>query len=229
MKVKSGIATQWSGSMGGLVGSHNQGGMYLRARTVPTNPSTAAQQAVRNAMLALASRFQTVLTAAQRAAWKTYSSNVPIVDRLGEPRPIGAIGMYQRSNIPRLQAGLAPVDDGPTVFSLPTFTAPVITVTAATPASVSVAFTAADAWAIETGGAMLVYFSRQMSASINFFKGPYQFAGSILGDTTTPPTSPSVIASKFDAAVGNQVFAQIRVVRADGRISSTFRTVGVAS
>ncbi len=228
MKIKSGIATQWSGSMGGLTGSHNQGGMYLRARSVPINPSTIFQQAVRNAMLTLAGRFQTVLNAVQRDAWKTYSTNVPITDRLGEPRPIGAMGQYQRSNVIRIQAGLTVVDDAPTVFSLPTFTPPTITAIPVTPTDIAVTFDAADAWAVETGGAMVIYASRPAAASINFFKGPYRLASAILGDLTTPPTSPTSVVAQFGAAVGNKVFVQIRVVRMDGRVSSAYRLSTIA-
>lgn len=229
MKIKSALITQWSGSVGGLVGAHNQGGLYIRARTIPTNPSTLPQETVRNAMLTLASRWQTVLTAAQRAAWTTYANNVKIIDRLGEARTIVPIAMYQRSNVVRIQTGLSIVDDGPTVFSLPTFTPPTMVVTAADPATAAVTFTAADEWANETGGAMIVYLSREQSPSKVFFKGPYRYAGSILGDPTTPPTSPATITSKFAATADNQVFAQIRVARADGRLSSTFRLVGTAS
>ncbi|KKM06452.1 hypothetical protein LCGC14_1743870, partial [marine sediment metagenome] len=48
MLFKSGLITQGSGSIGGLTASHNRGGMYFRARTIPTNPATSFQTVVRN-------------------------------------------------------------------------------------------------------------------------------------------------------------------------------------
>ena len=59
--------------------------------------------------------------------------------------------------------------------------------------------------------------------TINFFKGPYQFAARINGDGTTPPTSPAVIASPFPFSAGQRVFTRIVVVRVDGRVSLDFR------
>lgn len=229
MKIKSALVTQWSGSVGGMVGSHNQGGLYLRARTIPVNPSSTYQQVVRNAMLTLASRWGQVLTPAQRTAWETYAKNVPLIDRLGESRAIGGIAMYQRSNVPIIQVGGSVVDDGPTVMALPTFTDPSVTVTAASPATVDVAFDNSDDWANEDGGYMAVYASREQAPAINFFKGPYRFADTIDGDATTAPTSPATITCPFAAAAGNQLFFQVRVIRADGRVSSPFRLGGTAS
>lgn len=223
MKIKSALVTQVSGSVGGLTGSHNQGGMYFRARSVPINPSTAQQLSVRNALTVLTSAWNNTLTTAQRAAWETYNQNVPILDRLGEPRFIGAIAHYIRSNVPRIQAGFARVDDAPTVFNLGDFTEPSAAGNAGTPYDVDVTFTDSDAWANEDDAAMLVYLSREQNPGINFFKGPYQFAGSIDGNGTTPPTSPATITSPFNGATDNAVFGQVRVTRADGRLSGTFR------
>ena len=41
------IGTKLSGSLGGIVASHNRFGSYFRQRTVPVNPDTADQQMVR--------------------------------------------------------------------------------------------------------------------------------------------------------------------------------------
>lgn len=222
MLIKSGLVTQMSGSVGGITGAHNQGGLYFRARALPTNPASAEQAAVRNALTILTSRWSSTLTAAQRTAWNVYNDNVTLVNRLGDARHIGAIGHYLRSNVPRLQAGLAAVDDGPTTFDLGSFTAPSGQFADAD-TETQFTFDNTDAWANETGSAMLVYTSRSLSPAINFFKGPYRLAGSIAGDDTTAPSSPASLTSSFTGVSGNNMFAQVRVTRADGRLSGLVR------
>lgn len=227
MKIKSGLVTQMSGSVGGLTGAHNQGGLYFRGRSIPVNPSTPFQQTVRNAITVLTSRWNGTLTPAQRDAWRVYDQNVTIIDRLGDPRQIGAIGHYVRSNVPRIQVGLPIVDDAPTTFDLGSFTPPTVTFTAADPYTVDVGFDDTDTWANEDDAAMLVYLSRQQNPGIEFFKGPYRFGDRIDGNSTTPPTSPATIASLFPGVADNRAFAQVRVTRADGRLSGTFRGSGL--
>ena len=227
MKFRSQLVTAVSGSVGGLTGSHNAGGMYFRARSQPVNPNTAQQQAVRNFMSQVTAAWQQVLTAPQRAAWETYAANVPLVDPLGQSRNVSGIAMFVRSNVIRLQAGLARIDAGPTVFSLPTFTAPTVTVDA-TADEVDLAYTNTDAWAGEVGGAMLAYGSVPKSATINYFRGPYRYAGLVTG-AVVPPTSPETIALPYPVVAGHVVHFKIQVVRADGRLSAPFRISGVAS
>jgi hypothetical protein len=221
MKFLSQVYTQASGSVGGLTYSHNSGGMYTRARRTPVNPATAEQQAVRNYLSQLSAAWSQTLTDAQRLAWDAYALAVPMMGKLGQPINIGGLGHYIRSNVPRLQAGLTRVDAGPTVLVLPDFTAPVITVTAETTASV--AYTNSDDWAGEAGGAMLIYASRETNPSINFFKGPFRYAGKVAG-AGTPPTSPYTATLPFACATGNKIHFQVRVCRADGRLSSPFRS-----
>lgn len=223
MKFKSQVFTQASGSVGGLTYSHNAGGMYTRGRTIPTNPSSTQQQAVRNAMSQLAAAWVSVLTPAQRESWQTYSDNVPLIDKLGDPVNVGALPMYQRSNVPRLQAALPRVDDAPIVYDLGDFTTPSIAVTAGPPNAIAVTFDNADAWANEDDSAMLVYSSRPQNPSVLFFKGPYRLAGAIDGDGTTPPTSPQNILPAFHVSAAQLVYCQFRVTRADGRLSSVQR------
>jgi hypothetical protein len=227
MLIKSSLLTQASGSVGGLTAAHNQGGIYLRGRTIPVNPASAQQVAVRNFLSQLTTAWGSALTAAQRAAWQTYADNVPMANRLGDMRPIGAIAHYVRSNVPRLQAGLARVDDAPTVFDLGSFGTVTLTGTADDPYALSVDFDDTDDWMNETGSAMLVYASREKAPTINFHKGPYRYAGAIEGDDSSPPSSPAAIDSQFAGTADNVAFGYVLVTRADGRLSpvSRFRCV----
>jgi hypothetical protein len=216
MKFKSPVYSQASRSIAGITYSHNRGGMYTRARAIPTNPNTPQQQAVKAIMAQVSARYITVLTAAQRIGWEEYNSNVPIIDSLGEPRNIGAIAHFNRCNVPRLQAGIAVLDDAPVVYDLGTFTPP--TLAASTHPTLKVGFTNTDGWAIAVGGFLLCLISRDNNTTINFFKGPFQFSGKIAG-LVIPPTSPANMTSPFATATGRRVFAQLRFIQVDGRIS----------
>lgn len=101
-----------SGKMGAMVASHNKGGQYLRARTVPTNPQTSLQNAVRVAFSSIASMWQT-LTDAGRSAWSAWGTTVGTVNRLGDSVPISGIAAFQRANLLRVQAGYALVLTAP--------------------------------------------------------------------------------------------------------------------
>lgn len=222
MKFKSQVFSMTSGSIAGQVFSHNKGGLYTRARTIPTNPNTAAQQAVRGAVKFLTTYWANTLTAAQRTAWGTYATNVPLPNTLGDSRPIPPMSMFVRCNSPRYQAlGAAGViAAGPTIYSLATFTQPVLS----KPAAVwSMAFTNTDTWATITGGLLLVYLSTTQNVTINFFKGPFKFVGSVVGGTT-PPTSPNtaLFTGLPAPAAGQHYFARYRCSNSDGRLSSSY-------
>jgi hypothetical protein len=227
MKFKPLIGDQMSGSMGGVVASHNRGGTYFRQRAIPTNPGSIYQSAVRGFLSQLTSLWYTTLTAAQRTAWEAYAENVPFLDRLGEPRNIGGLGAYVSSNVPRLQAALPRVDDGPVIYNRGDFTAPAIASITA-PSALSLTFETGDDWVGEDDAALLVYCSPGKNASINYYKGPYRFADTVLGDSVSPPSSPAAITIPFVLAADQKGFIQVRVSRADGRLSSPFRAVGVA-
>lgn len=227
MIFKSGLITQASGSLGGLTASHNKGGMYLRARAIPVNPQSAQQTAVRNALSQLTGAWLGTLTQAQRDAWAVYAANTLLPSKLGDPRQIPPLAQYVRSNVPRIQAGEAAINDAPTIFNLPVLTDPSFAIDA-TADEVDVTFTDTDPWANEVGGHMFVYVSRPQDPTIEFFKGPYRLAGTIDG-AGSPPTSPASLALPFPATADQKFFVQVRVGRADGRLSAPFRGDGIAA
>lgn len=222
MLFTSPVIASGSGSIAGMTFSRNKGGNYLRARAIPTNPNSSLQQAVRSAMSQLSVLWQDTLTAAQRLAWKTYAENVPLLNPLGQSRTVTALNMYIRSNVPRLQASLARVDDAPTTFNLGDYTSPSFAIDTAND-EVDVTFDNTDGWANEDDSSMLVFGSVPNDPTIDYFKGPYQFLATIDGDSVTPPTSPAAIALPAAIVAGQRNFFRVIVSRADGRLSSDFR------
>lgn len=218
MKFTSQLVAAASGSVSGLTASHNRGGQYFRARTIPVNPNTAQQQAVRDYLSQLQVRFSNTLTSAQRTGWQTYATNTPVTDALGKSITLTGQQMYVKCNVPRLQAGVAAIDVPPGLYGLAGLTLPVPTIVAAG-TTVSVAFTNTDAWANEVGGYLLVYASRPFGNTVNYFKGPYRFAGKVAG-AGTPPTTPAVITLPFViGSATTKMGFRFAAVRADGRPS----------
>ena len=232
MIFKSPLFSQASGSLAGTTFSRNRGGMYCRARALPTNPDSPQQAAVRALMKQLASAWRNTLDADEREAWETYAANVPLLNKLGEPKNVTGLNMFIRSNMVRLQSGeptLPLLTAAPTTYNLGDYTAPTLGTIDASDGDAELAFTATDSWAIADGGFMAVFFSRPQDPTIRYYKGPYRYAGIILGDTALPPTSPATLTLPFAVAAGNTVFAKTIVGQPDGRVSTPFRLEGVAT
>jgi hypothetical protein len=225
------IATDMRGSIGGLTASRNRGGAYFRARVAPVQPGSAEQAIVKQLLSQLVNVWSSLLTAEQRAAWDNYADLVHLPNSLGIMRNVGGLGMYVRGNLPRLQAhstNYPRVDEGPVDFTTGEFTAPDVSAFSEATQGFQVVFDNTDGWASENASGMFVYVSRAQNPGINFFKGPYRFAGAIQGDDVTPPTSPAAMSSPFPFAETQKVFVRVTVSREDGRLSSTFRAASIA-
>ena len=224
MLFKGQFATQMSGSVNGLTASRGRGGSYFRDRALPVNPSTPFQQEIRALFGSLASRWVTGLTQVQRATWDLYASSVEKTNRIGDPHFNTGLDWYIAMNVRREQAGLTRVDTAPGFFNLGILTEPVIDSIDSVAGTMDVSFDNTDGWAVEDEGALMVYISRPVNESINFFKGPYRLAATILGDGITPPTSPVVVTLPFPVIVGQKLFVRFAGVRFDGRLTNEFRS-----
>ena len=228
IKLGGGVA-DIRGSIGGTVFSKNRYGSYSRNRTIPVNPGSAKQTKIRSTMGQIRNAWFSVLTAAQRAAWAVYAANVEVQNRLGEAIKLTGWNMFARTNANRLYNDVAIVADAPTEFSLAEADSTLaVTISAATQL-ISVAFDTAMDWCDEDGSHLIIYASRPQNPTVNYCKGPYQVAGKISGNHTTPPTSPVTMAVPFAVVAGQKVFVQARIVRADGRLSEPFRCVGTCA
>ena len=116
-----------SGGLGGHVFSHNRGGMYMRTRAVPCQPSTTYKTNAMN-YFALASQAWKALTDVQRAGWKQWASENLVTNRLGEAKELVANAAYVQLNSRVLWALGTQIDDPP-IGAAPT---PLLTITLTT-------------------------------------------------------------------------------------------------
>lgn len=242
MKFKSQVFTQASGSIGGQTFSHNKGGMYTRARRTPTNPNTLRQQIVRSAVGGAANMWN-ALTDAQRAAWKLYGENVPVLNRLGDPIILSGQQQFIRTNSLIASAvntsanwtdpvplALTPIAAAPTIFN-----------TGAAPASYT-GYVAPGTDGLSIGinltaeadddGTLLIYFGRPQNPGRSFYKGPYQLGA--YADVSATATQAALIISNADFAdfatnIDNPpaagLWQPVRtvIVYDDGRVSQDFQ------
>jgi hypothetical protein len=215
---------QQSGSAGGLVFSHNRYGPYIRTRSVPVNPKTPVQQFIRSCLTSLTERWDQTLTAVQRAAWDLYAANVPWPGALGENHYLTGKNHFIRSNTSRLQCGYAIKDAAPVIFDLPatdpTFNVEISVATQ----KATIIFDDELTWCDENSAGMALFQGQPRNPSVNFFNGPWKFIEPFHGNSVTPPSSPKVTGVlPFPVGLGQHVWLQARILRADGRLSAQFR------
>lgn len=210
---------QRSGSAGGSVYSHNRYGAYIRARSIPTNPNTDRQVAMRNNVRSLSIAWQNTLTELQRLAWEGYAAATTWRNKFGESVYLTGLAHYVRSNSARLQAGLARLDAAPTIFNLAAAELALVVTASEATQQLSVAFDDTPTWCDEDGSMQTISMGRPANPSTKFFGGPFRYAGVIEGDSAAPPSSPVLIDAPFVFSEGQRLWVRTRIGRADGRLS----------
>jgi len=164
------------------------------------------------------------MTDAIRIAWQTYADTVNWNNRLGEQVSLTGFNMFVRSNAALITAGGSLVTAAPTDLGLPPGDPTFIVAGSAGDKKLAITFDNTMDWANETGGFLAVYMGKPQSASRNFFGGPFRFAGAILGDDTTPPTSGEELDPPFTLTETQKVWCEARIIRLDSRCSTRFRS-----
>ena len=212
------------GSIAGNTFARNSYGNYVRAKTMPVNPNTALQQAIRSKMQSLVAVWSAILTGAQRAAWQVFASNISWTNRLGETIELSGYNHFIRANLVLLNAGLARVDDGPTIFSLPQADETLSIAVSEATGLMTVTFDDTRGWVDLDEAGMVVFAGNPVSITTNFFNGPWKTADTIEGDSITPETSPVTMTDPYQIAEDEKQFFYARICEDDGRVSQPFRT-----
>lgn len=211
-----GLIAEIRGSVGGATFARNRGGAYVRNRSIPINPASVRQVAVRSVFADLTQLWGTVLTPAQRDAWNVYAENVPLINALGEPRQATGLNHYVRSNSLLLDVGGTRVDDAPTTFNVgPTIT-PTLTINATADT-----FSVTDLGGYTLGASatgLLLSVGRPQSPGVNFYRSPFQKSVGILAVATSnePPYADNPLPQPV--AAGQALFIRTATVLADGRV-----------
>ncbi len=165
-KFTSHIVTGASGSVGGTTYAKNRNGMYLRAKTAPTQPRSAAQDTVRSSFTGSAQAWRG-LSETQRAGWQALGTQVKTTDSLGQSSTLTGAQMHLSLNTVLATTGASPISDAPsqpeTLAALPTITLDAARAGTATGAFSLFIRSAAYA------GKVQVYATPAVSAGRNYF------------------------------------------------------------
>lgn len=221
MIFKSAIVTQVSGSIGGVTAGNGKSNMYMRARSIPVNRRTQTQAAQRGRLAQIAELWTSTLTDAQRAAWQTYASQVPVTNRRGDPVIIGGQQHFCRSlqAADLTQLGLTNLD-APSDYLLPTATTPTSFTVDPDVSGSLLTFDVTDAWANEPDAAMIVFASSTYNAGRLARPSAHRFWFAIQGASPFPPSSPKALPWNRGGSNGQNVSCYVRILRADLRLSN---------
>lgn len=210
------------GSIAGVTFSRNKSGAYARARVKPVHPNTAGQVAVKAAMALMSVHWANALSAANRAAWNLYGSNVSMLNKLGEAINLSGQNHFIRSNSILARFGGTMINAGPVVFELPEQD-PTMAVSGSEAAQqLSLSWDDGLPWADEDGAFIYFYQGIPQNPQRNYFAGPWRYLGGVAGVNGAPPPGPALFVPKWAIAEGQRQWVYARIFRADGRISEPF-------
>lgn len=200
-----------SGSMGGCTWSRNKGGLYVRLRSVPTNPNTVKQTAARSILGTLSSAWGS-LTAAQRTQWNDWASVNPVVDSLGQSIVLSGQQAFVGLNARLLGAGAVLVATPPAV----TGPADLVTVTATATAATGVIALTYTTTPLAAGLKIATWCTLPQPAGRN----PNRPQARLIGYSAAAAASPQSFTSPYPALAGQTSNAWVTVMDAAGQISA---------
>lgn len=235
------LATQLSGSLDGLIAAHNHGGPYFRNRTTPTDPNTSRQILMRAALTAAYANWLD-LDPTLRAAWEAFARSTERTNRIGAQRHNSGWNEFVRAFTYRhyaeaelsigLTTTLSTAPAGPIIFGM----APGVVLDAGTDQFIMSVPEQSGTWWEDEESAWLLELSTVRTApgvvaytpyppTRNFFKGPWQLAGSVLGQASGNIT----VTLTRNATTGERVFWRARVTSKTRGLSTVLYGVAIAS
>lgn len=220
MLYRSTILGQASGSLAGTTFSRNKGGQYTRARAIPTNPNSTAQQAVRAFFTAATTEWKT-LSAAQRGNWDAYAASTPVTNALGDSTTLTGFQWYVATTV--LRSRIAGVFGSITTAP----TTPGLVDDAVSDVAISVATGATATLTQGTADLILLGVGPVLSAGVTNTKGPV----STMSEVSADPSGGAFALDRAGFPYGALVAGQRRLVEArladstNGKIGSTQRMI----
>lgn len=209
MKIKWGaFVVAGRGSAGGTVASRNTYGTYLRNKVTPVNPSTIAQQLVRQFMAAVSQAWKG-LTQAQRDIWNQITSSYQTTDIFGDLFKYTGFNLFMKLNRNLLEIGEVQITDAPAPATVMGFSSLSIAVDVFT-----VNFLVTYTPVIDANTKVLVYATAPQSQGKQFVKSEYRK----IDVMAAADVSPFDIIAEYNAVFGGvgseggKIFLQLRPI-----------------
>lgn len=212
MKIKFGsLVVAGSGKIGGHVAAKNRGGAYLRTKSTPSNPQTAAQLSAR-ALFASFSSGWALLDQAARDGFNNAVATFATTDIFGDLRNPSGLNLYVKLNANASNGGFPSVDVAPAKLELPFSLINDVTITPATGALI---VTLEDS--VMDGAKVIVWATPTMSDGVKFVKNNLR----VIGNATVAAGAVNLAtqyADKFGLPLaGANISVGVQVVNASGQ------------
>lgn len=211
---------QIKGSIGSQTYQTGPYGLIMRSRTIPVNPRTPRQEAVRAQMAQLSGVWTSTLTDSQRVGWANYAVATPLPNRFGDSRNVGGRQMFIRTNLMRFMAGASSFADAPVLPGIPA------------PPLMEFTIGEADGFevtevgpALITGDAFSIFAGVPVNPTRNYYSGPFR----LIGQLTAASTFPVSISIDPAPVEGQKYFFRVRFSDALGRVSTDNQYEGLVT
>lgn len=214
------VVGQVSGRVGGSVFSHNKGGAYIRNGAIPVT-STTADALNAKARLTNSSQAWGALTATQRLAWAVFAQNTPLLNRLGDSRPVPANALYIALNTRLVQAGQSTISTPPATDAPASLASLVLSADIGT-GTYDITFTPTP---LGAGLMPRIFAAKVQRDSINYVADQLRLVQFGAAAQASPLDIQTAVEAKFGpSVVGEKVVVQVDVLdTATGLVSGQLR------
>lgn len=229
MKIIPALTGPMSGKLGGMVASRNRGGQYFRRKAVPVNPDSTLQVQRRSAFASLIAQWNNNLTPAQREAWTVWALNTPRIDSLGQTHILTGQNAFVGANSLRMIAGQPVLAAAPTIFNRgEALSLNSVQYDPGPPALLDFAYSYGSL--TSAAGRALLFLGRPQNESVEFFKGPYRFAGATVFSAGTANIFFSGDPADLPFLYGpnQKIPARVVTLYDDGRYSAGYDTISIS-
>ncbi len=197
------------GKIGASVFSHNKGGDYVRRLGTPTNNNSVRQQVVRAILSGMSAGFN-ALDPIQKEQWKTWASENPRTDSIGNSYTMTGHQAYVSVNHGLEDAALTLLEEPPVGLITPELVRPTTTID--TVSSISVAFEGT----CPTGGVLKAWMCAPQSGAGD----PSHDQAYLIGYTAIDIVTPAVLTLPMGVGIGQIVNFWYTWMTAEGLVGT---------
>lgn len=225
------LGSTYSGSIRGITAASNRGGLYFRGRTVPSNPQSALQNALRSAVAVATGEWSQTLDNIERDSWNQYADQIDWSNAIGQSTRLSGQNMYVRSRSLALYASnvgsgapnFAP-SAAPTEIALgvpPAISSASLTVIPTPPESAQLDLTVSNSGDYPVGVVLVVFVSGAIPSGRRSPTTPTNFAEQV---AVSAAPSIELIGSPWNdryplPVAGQRYRGYARALYSDGRLS----------
>lgn len=215
------VGAELSGRVGDRVFTRNQHGSYSYLWASRVDPNTVNQQRARS-WFASASTMWRSLPPAWRVEWATYAANLQ--RSIPAKRSCGISGFNFFVGTTMLQAFIyiPGHNRAPTTFTLGRLGPPAYAHLAGS--FIVATFDPTDDWLQHANAGFALFTSPPQPVTVNYYKGPFRYAGSVTGGLPGPPYQALFRPAWFPTPTPCHVWVRGRSIETDGRLSPSLVT-----